>query len=205
MGIIIDITIILFILASIFLSYKKGLISLAINLVAFIIAIAITLLLYKPIANLIINITPIDEKLQMGIQEKVESIISENKEENEITSELIESAKQGFLPDASRSFAINIINGITMIVLFIIVRISLILIHSLADVISKLPIINQFNKLGGILYGLLRGVLITYIILMVINLSISVNPKGTLNEVIQESYLAKTMSKYNILNIFFIN
>ena len=202
MGIIIDIIIILFILVSVFLAYKKGLISLAINLVAFIIAIVITLLLYQPIANLIIKVTPIDEKLQIEIQEKVENIISENEEENEITNRLIESAKKGVLPDASKSLAINIIKGITMILLFMIARISLILIHSLADVISKLPIINQFNKLGGILYGLLRGVLMTYIILMVINLTIPVNPKGALNEAMQESYLAKTMSKYNILNIF---
>ena len=57
MGIVIDIIIILFILASAFFGYKKGLISLAINILAFIIAMVVTLLLYKPIGNIIINNT----------------------------------------------------------------------------------------------------------------------------------------------------
>ena len=43
MGIIIDLVIILFILASVFFGYKKGLISLGINLCAFVIAIVITI------------------------------------------------------------------------------------------------------------------------------------------------------------------
>ena len=89
-----------------------------------------------------------------------------------------------------------------MVVLFAIVRIGLLFISSLANAIAKLPILNQFNKLGGILYGLLRGVLITYAILMAINLVTSVNPKSTLSEMMDSSYLAKTMSTYNIINIF---
>lgn len=202
MGIIIDIVIILFIVASIFLGYKKGLISLAIHLLAFIIAVVVTFVLYRPIGNIIINTSTIDEKLQETIQVNVENFILED-ESNQITNELVESAKKGMLPDASRTLAINIIYGITMIILFLITRICLVFINSLADTISKLPIINQFNKLGGILYGLLRGVIITYVILMLINLVITINPTGSLNEIMQESYLAKAMSTYNILNIFF--
>ena len=53
------------------------------------------------------------------------------------------------------------------------------------------------------MYGLLRGIIITYVILMVIQLIVTLNPKGTLDNAMQESYLAKTMSSYNILNIFF--
>lgn len=202
MGIIIDIVIILFIVASIFLGYKKGLIALAIHLLAFIIAVIVTFVLYRPIGNIIINTSTIDEKLQETIQVNVENFILED-ESNQITNELVESAKKGMLPDASRTLAINIIYGITMVILFLITRICLVFINSLADTISKLPIINQFNKLGGILYGLLRGVIITYVILMLINLVITINPTGSLNEIMQESYLAKAMSTYNILNIFF--
>lgn len=71
MGIIIDICIVVFILLSIFLGYKKGLVSLAIGACAFIIAFAITFILYKPIGNLVINTTSIDETIQNVILEKV--------------------------------------------------------------------------------------------------------------------------------------
>ena len=110
MGLIIDGIIILFILASIFLGYKKGLISLGINLVAFIITIVAVMVFYRPIGNVIINTTTIDEKIQATIEENVgEMIQTENT--NGITSELVESAKQGMLPEASKELARNIVYG----------------------------------------------------------------------------------------------
>lgn len=202
MGIVIDIIIILFILASVFLGYKKGLISLAINILAFIIAMIVTLLLYKPIGNIIINNTTIDEKLQQMIQTKIEEFM-QNDDSQDSSSKLIESAKNGLLPDTSRSLSINIIYGITLLVLFVIIKICLLLINSLANQVAKFPIIKQFNEIGGVLYGLLRGIIITYVILMVIQLVVTLNPKGALDNAMQESYLAKTMSSYNILNVFF--
>lgn len=197
MGIIIDIVIVLFILASIYLGYKKGLISLGIQLLAFILSLIITLILYKPIGSMIINTTQLDEKLQEIIKVNAENLISEDSD-NKITNGLIESAKSGMLPEASRSLAINIIYGITMLVLFIVSRICFIFIKSLSDIIDKLPIINQFNKLGGVLYGLLRGLLITYAIVMIMNLMVAFNPKGSLNEIINETYLTKIISQYSI-------
>lgn len=202
MGIIIDIIIILFILASVFLGYKKGFITLGIQLCAFLIAIVVTFVFYRPIGNLIINTTQIDEKLQETIQANVENFIAEDGETHR-TNELIESAKNGMLQGTARNLAINIIYGITMIVLFAILRIGLLFINRLANAIAKLPILDQFNKLGGSLYGLLRGVLITYVILMIVNLVISVNPKSSLSETMDTTYLAKTMSSYNVLNLFF--
>lgn len=202
MGIIIDLVIILFILASVFFGYKKGLISLGINLCAFVIAIVITIILYRPIVAIVINSTTIDEKLQETIQTNVENFIAEDNNNN-VTNGIIESARNGMLPEASRTLAINIINGITMILLFVIARICLIFVSALANAISKLPILNQFNKLGGIIYGLLRGFLIIYVILMLINLIAVINPKSSIIGMIDETYLAKTMSTYNVLNIFF--
>ena len=198
MGIIIDIIIILFILASIFLGYKKGLVSLGINLVAFIIAILITFILYRPIANVIINSTQVDENLQAAIENQIGEVIS-----NDAETGAIESATNSILQGGSKTLAINIIYGITMIVLFIIAMIALIFISAIANMVSKLPILNQFNKLGGIIYGLLRGVIIVYVILMVVNLIITLNPTGKIKENIGETYLAKTMCEYNILNVFF--
>ena len=123
-------------------------------------------------------------------------------EENEMTNGLIESAKTGVLPNAARSIAVNVIYGITIIVLFVIARLALLLINLLADAISKLPILNQFNKAGGILYGLLRGLIITYLFVMVINFIIVFNPSGSVSKTVQQTFLTKTISEYNVLNIF---
>lgn len=202
MGLIIDGIIILFILLSIFFGYKKGLISLGINLVAFIITIVAVMIFYRPIGNIIINTTTIDEKIQETIQGNVEEI-AKTEETNEITSGLIESAKQGVLPEASKSLARNIVYGATMLILFIIIRVALIFVTAIANLVAKLPVLNEINKVGGIVYGLLRGFLVAYAVLMIINLIATINPTGVVEEILQTSYIAKAMTTYNILNIFF--
>lgn len=202
MGIIVDIVLIAFLALSIFLGYKKGLAQLAIKLCAFIIAILITFILYRPVGNLIINTTSIDESIEDAIYNKVTQMIQEDNE-NELTSGLIESAKQGMLPEAARELTINIIYGGTAIILFIITRIALIFISALANLIAKLPIIKQFNEVGGAVYGLLRGLVIIYAILIVISFIGQINPKNIVTQTISESTLGRTMYENNIFNVFF--
>lgn len=107
------------------------------------------------------------------------------------------------LSETSRNLAINIIYGAVMILLYIILRIALIFISFIADSIASLPILKQFNKAGGILYGLLRGVLIIYVVLMLIGVFGQVNPNNSVHMQIEDSYLGKLMYDNNILNIFF--
>lgn len=200
MGLIIDIVIIAIVVLSIFLGYKKGLVSLGIHLVAFIIALIISFILYRPIGNLIINTTSIDENLQEGIETKLEEITGDN---NENQNSLLQNIQNGTISETAKSLSINIIYGVTIILLFMILRIALVFVTAIANWIAKLPILKQANKLGGIIYGLLRGILIIYVVLLILNLIITFYPNGSLNNSINETYLAKTMMRYNILNIFF--
>lgn len=202
MGIIIDGIIILFIILSVFLGCRKGLVSLGIHLVAFIVALIVAFILYRPIGNLVMSTTNIDESLQETIETKLEEIVG-NEETEGIGNSIIEDAKNGAVSETAKSLSMNIIYGGTIIILFIILRIALVFISAIANWIAKLPILKQANKLGGILYGLLRGILITYAILLILNLVITLNPQSGLNKTMNETYLAKAMMEYNILNIFF--
>ena len=200
MGIIIDIIVFAFILISVLLGYKKGLISLGIHLVAVIVALVIAFILYRPIGNLVINTTSIDESLEQTIQGQIESAAESGLGED---NALVKNVGEGLTQETSRSLAINIIYGVTMLILFIILRICLVFINSLANAIAKLPILKQFNKLGGVLYGLLRGIIIVYAILLIIGLIITLNPEGALNQTISQTYLTKMMIEHNIFNLFF--
>lgn len=204
MGIIIDVILVLFLLGSTYLGYKKGLVKVAVSLVAFIAAIIITVLLYRPIGDLIIKNTDWDENLQKAIQTNVDSATSTNKteEEKNITDSMIEGAKNEILPGTSKTVAINIIYGGTMIGLFIVSRLLLLLINLMADAITSLPIIKQFNEAGGIAYGILRGIIIVYAIVMLLNLIISFDPQGALNDIIQNTFLTKLLMNFNIFNLF---
>ena len=85
-----------------------------------------------------------------------------------------------------------------MIVLFIVVKIALRFITALADAIAKLPIINQLNKTGGIIYGILRGVLIVYVALFILKIPGQINPNHIVNTSINQSFMGKTMYENNI-------
>ena len=87
MGVIVDLIIIAIVALSTYLAYKKGLVALAIKLCAVVISIVITLLLYKPVSNLIINTTSIDETIQNAILEKATDVIRQE-EESDLSNEV---------------------------------------------------------------------------------------------------------------------
>ena len=199
MGILVDCIVVLIVLLSVYLGYRKGLIALGVKLLAFIIAIAITFLLYKPVANFLINGTAIDETIENAIIEQVNNIIIGN-ENPDVTSALIQSAKDGTLPEVASEFAKGIVSVGVMILLYILIRIVLRFVTALANVTAKLPILKQFNKIGGLIYGLARGILIIYIMLLLIRMGSEVNPNNVVNNNINNSYLTKIMYEHNILN-----
>lgn len=203
MGIIVDFIIIITILLSTFLAYKKGLVNLAIGLCAFIVSIAVTFILYQPISNLVINTTSIDETIENAIYEKANDIMQENNNEEKLTTHIIETAKNEMLPETARNLAINLVKGSVIILLFVAIKFALRFITAFANAITKLPILDQINKVGGVLYGVLRGILIIYVLLLILNIPRQINPNNTINKNIDQSYLGKVMYQNNILNVFF--
>lgn len=201
---IIDIIILVFILLSAIGGYRKGLISLGIHLFAFVLALLISFVLYRPIGNIIINTTQVDETIQATIQKNAETMVNTKGFENNLTKSLVESAENGMLPEVSKELAYNIVYLGTMIVLFLVLRVCLMLVNTVANAISKLPVLDQVNKLGGAAYGVVRGIIITYAVLLIISLGIAINPTTKLAQMIDDTYLAKTMMENNILNVFFV-
>ncbi len=200
MSIAVDLIIIGIIALSVFLAYRKGLISLALGLVSFIIAIVITVILYKPVANLVINITGIDETIENSIYEQANDMM---KQDNEEVQFLVDAAKDEYLPQTARTLSVNIVTGGVFLVLFLVAKIALRFVSALANLIAKLPIIKQVNKLGGVIYGLLRGFLVVYVALLIISVVGTINPNSTVHKEIEKSYLGKVMYENNVLNVFF--
>lgn len=200
MNILVDVIIIGIILLSTFFAYRKGLITLAIQLVAVVIAVVLTLLLYKPVSNVIINVTGIDESIQNAILEEANDMMT-NDEEG--ANQVVETIQNGMLPETAKTISINIIEGAVILILYIVIRIVLKFVTALANLVSKLPILNQLNQLGGIIYGILRGVLIVYILLLIVNLSGEIEPQNHVYTAVEESYIGKMMNENNILDILF--
>lgn len=200
-GIIIDASIILLISLSIFIGYKQGFIKVAIKIFSFIIAIAIAFAIYKPVSNVIIEKTPLDENIEYTITNNIKVNKGETFEikgfPEGITQSIVGEANNT-IENISNTITIKIIQAVTFFAIFIVVKILLKFISVIADIIAKLPILKQFNKLGGTIYGGLKGFAIIYLILAII-LLLAPLMQNDIISLINESYIGSLMYNNNIL------
>ena len=218
MQFIIDLIVIGIIFLSTFLGYRKGLIGVAFKIASFIIAMIITLILFKPISNYIINNTEFAQTIENTIVQKLSTAEIENgqiKQENSNLPEVIvnyinvglqdtvNEAKDSIVKMVARNLAETIIDIIVIIGLFIITRLLLLFAKAILEAISEIPIIKQFNKAGGILYGILRGLLLIYLTLAIISLLLPMLDKTAILNIINNSILTKILYNNNIILMIF--
>lgn len=207
MGIVIDLIVLAIFIISVIMGYKKGLVNVIFNVFAFILALIITLILYRPITNLVINSTQLDEKITQTIIDKgtIKSDLSDETENFEayIGNYAIDTANNT-IESLSQTIAQNVISIIVMLLLFVVSRIIVILLKFLFNSIAELPLIKQFNKAGGLIYGILRGVIIIYVILAIMFFIVSVNNNAFITNMINSSIITKIIYANNIIvNIIF--
>ncbi len=186
-----DIILIAVLALSVFLGYKKGLIELSISLCAVVISIVATMVLYRPITNLVINTTSIDEKIEQTI---TSSLSSKDGTLNQIQNEI--------LPSTAKELSVSIVRAGVMLILYIVLRIALRFVTALANLVAKLPVLDQFNKAGGLAFGAIRGIALIYVALLLISFFGQVNPQNAVNKEIEKSIISKEMYKYNIISLF---
>lgn len=197
MNLFVDLGILLVILISTFIGYKKGLIKVAFGLLSFIIAIVISLLLYKPISNFITNYTPIPEKIETQIESRISS--ADEKETQNFVSNYYNNIKNASTSLIAHNITISIINISSALIVFIVSRIILFFLKFSTDLIAKLPLIKQFNHIGGFLYGLLAGFIVIYLLFTIITV---IAPVVNLNNVItfiNSSIIGNIMYNNNII------
>lgn len=151
MWIIVDLLIVGIIALSTFIGYKQGLVKAAIKILSFFIAIVVALALYKPVSNIVVNNTSIDDNIKNTIIEKIKPEAIEDTEEiiveNNLTNKIIGKANNT-IEEIANTFSIKIIETGVLLLLYIVIRIALKFVSALADLIAKLPIIKQINKTG---------------------------------------------------------
>lgn len=213
MNILIDIIVILLILGLTYLGYKRGLTGVIIKLISFVLSLVVALILFKPISYFIINNTPLYNNLAKSVEEKLikdnkttgenaDGELKSNEEPNAIVKSVnkeINKSENKVKKSVAEYIAEVIINIIVAISIYIILRIAMFCLSFTFKFISELPIIHQFDKIGGTIYGLLESLLIIYILLAIISL-INVSE---LQLAIQTSYITSWLYNNNLILLFF--
>ena len=149
MWVIFDLLIIGIIGLCTFIGYKQGLVKAIIKILSFVIAIIIALILYKPVSNIIIKNTSIDDNIKNA---RVEKILPEGADKNqEVTIEdnitnKIKGEASNTVEGISEAFSIKLIETVVLLILFVVAKIILRVVCMLTDLITKLPVLKQLNK-----------------------------------------------------------
>ena len=221
-GILVDLVLISILVSHIFWGYRRGLVNIAFKVISFFVAIAIMIFLYKPVANLIMDKTSLDENLSNAIESNLSgtTLIDGqllNVESTNIATSFVEQINK-FVTEALNQGITNTVHYVsaniarmmiyvgTMLLLFIIARFILFLVRFLAELIANLPIIKTFNKSGGLILGLLKGFVVIYLILGVLSIASPVIKDLGIITAIHNSHLGSAMYNNNILlNILYSN
>lgn len=214
MSIIIDLIIIGIIGLCIFLGYKRGLTGSILKIISFVLAIILTFIFYKPVASLVIENTDWDENIKQSIVGMLDKQVEENgkieKDStnlpdiivnyiNESLEGTVEKTKQEILEVAATNISITIINAGAAVAVFIIARLLLIVVRVFAKFITDLPLIKQVDKTGGIVYGLIEGLVIIWIIVSILSFISPLMEQTGLIEAINKSFLGGILYNNNLL------
>lgn len=203
MNYLIDLILIAIIALFTFIGYKKGLIKVAFGLVSFILAILISVILYKPVSSFIINYTPLDDTIEAAVEERLDSPDTTDEETNNIVANYYSNIKNATTATVADGISKTIINVGCMIIVFIVSNIVLLFFKFTGDLIAKLPLIKQFNSAGGFIYGLLKGFIIVYVLLALIAIISPVVNMNNIVEMINSSIITNIMYNNNIIFILF--
>lgn len=218
MSVLFDLAVIAIFVFCIFMGYKKGLINVILKVCSFILALLLSLILFTPISNLVIDNTSFHSDIKNSIIEFVNGRNSDSStDDTNLDSEnntsiiekyinsSIETATKKAVDNATQvaadSIATNIIRIVVLIILFLVFRIILIFVKFIFNSVAELPVIKQFNESGGIIYGVLKALLIIYIIFALIALFSKGN---SVEQAITNSYIASLFYNNNLLFILFL-
>ena len=171
--------IVAFLLAAGFYGYKRGIINIVLSLVAMVVTAILATMLTAPVGAVVKTATPIYDNIYDAVYENVKEkeVVNADTLENlnlpeELTKVINDKIEESgidingeadkFMKEASEQVANAIFKAGVFLVLFIILYIVIKILIKVLDVVAKLPLIKEINKLGGLAIGLIYGLFILW-------------------------------------------
>ncbi len=213
MSIIMDLIIVGIFAVSIFFGYQKGLTKCVIKIFSFVIALILAAILFKPVSNLVMKNTQIEDKIKeavinlvgddIAIHGKIEEDTNLPKAMvnyiNKAVEEAETEARENIVPVVAENIATTTINVGVAIGLFLVIRIGLIFVSALSSLFTDLPIVKQFDKTGGIIYGLLKAFVIVSVLLAILSFISPMIEQTGIIVAIHKSFIGSLLYDHNIL------
>ncbi len=219
---ILDIIILVFIALQAVLGYVKGIVKSLFDLVGYLLAVAVTYFFYNPVKALLIEATPLDEQIATFVAERLKALGATSVQATVSTADLnamaklplpenIKKAISDFLTGTVSSVSQNVTTEVTnflmtiiaVVSVFIVTIIVIKIVVSMLDIIANLPVISTFNKVGGVLFGLVKSYIIISLLFLVFIMFFSTSGNQALNTMIDQSLLSPFFINYNVFFLVF--
>ena len=222
---LVDIILVLIILAFVVLGWIRGFMLSVFALASTLVAIILASMLSPVVSSWIEKTGAADAMgnkfasyVETGLTENLDKAANVNIEEavaelplpqfftesisDKITEQTVEMSEESIknISEKIGQEAATVVCGIIgFIIVFVIVYVLLQVVKNVLKIASKLPIIKQADKLGGIAIGLVEGVLFVLLILLIVSMFSSVQGMKGVIEAVEESTLARFAYENNII------
>ncbi len=196
-----DICVLVIVAFFIWSGYKSGFMKAFVKVASYIISLIISFFLYPVISDLLVK-TPIYDKLVEIIGQKyIIDNISDSMGQGafDILSNYVSRGIQNAAQGIAESVALLIINIIAFIIILILSKIIIRVVGNLLGIFTKLPVIKQFNRLGGAVFGGIMGVMVLYILSAVLIMFSPLDPQSRVIYEIENSTFASEIYENNII------
>ena len=203
-----DILILLILIVATYFGYKKGFLRALTGVISIILSFVLALT-FSPQVETFVKSTPVYENIYQNIEKNVTPSTQNEDEYN--TSNLnmprqmikdikenVETAKNEAISTLTQKICDTAVKIISIILIFLAVRIIIMLLLSGFGIIKKLPLIGWFDRMLGALFGFIRGFLVVYLLLAVVTAFTAFNVENPLVKSINHSEFAKVMYNNNV-------
>ena len=159
------------------------------KIIQFILSIVITKRYYPYVYGYIIN-NPKVYNIFKGITQLILGILFHSKNK--------EDAK--FIPDLiSKGLLEILINIFAIIIVFWLANILINLILEAFSFVLNIPVLKQLNRLGGIIFGLMEGLFIIYLLNIILSPIASVLPESFIGRAVANSLVCDYLKDINLM------
>ena len=115
------------------------------------------------------------------------------------TEEKIENAKNDLIEQAAESATSSVINILSILILYVAIRIALFFLLKIVNAIFKLPVLKSINRLAGAAIGVVNALFIVYILCAGLIWFVPNDSSELIRDTVSKTYITQYFYNNNLL------
>ncbi len=193
-----DILVVAIVAIFISIGYKAGLMKALIKVVSYVLSIIVAFIAFPHVSDFLTG----TEIYEFILKKVSESSFLKNNLTNEYSGVFFKYIQSG-IENATDGIATAItellINIVAFVLVLILSRLIMLFLCKVLNVFSRLPIIKQFNRLGGGIFGGITGVVVLYVVFAIFVVFAPLKTDSIITKEIEKSSFAIKMYENNVL------